>query len=88
MSAAPHTRADFCRSEKPAIDAAQIRIIFISPRLRQRDVDWRCAARQLKATRAAYHAVLADAHARADFGGCESRVPIGGKFRVAFFCPR
>jgi hypothetical protein len=88
MCTAPHASADFSRSQKPAIDAAQIRIIFISPRQRQRDVDWRCAAaRQLNATRPAYHAVFAHAHAPSDLASGQAIAPKIRKLLVALFIP-
>jgi hypothetical protein len=88
MCATPHAGADFRRGQETAIHAAQIRISFISPRQRQRDVDWRCTALQSKPTRAAYDAIFAHAHPATNLGSGEACRPIGGKFVVALFCPR
>jgi hypothetical protein len=79
--------ANFCGSQKPAVELAQRRIISLSPRPRQGDVDWRCAVGQLKAMRAAYHAILAHAHASPDLGGGHAIAPKGSKLLVTLSIP-
>jgi hypothetical protein len=80
--------ADFCGSQQPAVKLAQRRIISLSPRPRQGDVDWRCAVGQLKAMRAAYHAVFTDTHAPPNLASGQAIAPEGSKLLVTFFCPR
>jgi hypothetical protein len=87
MCGAAHAGGDFGSSQKTAVNGAQCRVICISPRLRRGKIDRRPARRQHQPMRAAYDAILANAHTRADLGGCKSRVPIGGKLLVALRRP-
>jgi hypothetical protein len=84
MEGAPHAGGNLCGSQKTAVKLAQRRVIRLRPRARAKSVS---ARRQAQPMRAAYHAILADTHTLANFGCCESRVPIGGELRVALWRP-